>query len=590
MDITLTLLVLLIAIVLFATDRVRMDIISLMVLLALALAGLVSVEEAFAGFSNPAVVTVAAMFVLSAGIANTGVSGKLGEKLLGLAGSDERRLIIAIMLMVALFSAFINNIGATAMLMPVVITIAQKTRIGPSRLLIPLAFGSLLGGVCTLIGTPPNILINTLLQNYAGESFSMFDFTPVGAVIVVAGTLYMALFGRFLLPKRKSGTLTEVYQVKEYITEVEILAGSPLDGQTIAQSGLEAEFGLKIRAIFRGSEKFPFPRRNRKILAGDTLFLEGDPEAILNLRKKQGLTVVPERDNPPQEGLDKEKLIVVEASLRPTSELVGKTLREVRFAETHGLTVLAIWRQGSPVVRKVDHVTLKFGDVLLLQGAEEKIVHLGKEHNFLLLGGVSPAPYRPRKAPIAVATLLGVILLASTGLLPIMLAATLGILVMVLSRCLTAKEAYESIDWTIIVLIAGMLPLGVAMEKSGAAALLAELLISGVGSLGPWAVLAALFLATSLLTETMSHAAAAVLMAPIAFNAAVHLGVDPKPFFMGVAISASSCFMTPISHQSNALVMGPGGYRFFDYAKVGAPLNLLIWVIGTLLIPLFFPF
>lgn len=590
MDITLTLLILLIAIILFATDWIRMDIVSLMVLLALALTGLVSVEEAFSGFSNPAVVTVAAMFVMSAGIANTGVSGKVGEKLLGLAGSDERRLIVVIMLMVALFSAFINNIGATAMLMPVVVTIARKTRISPSKLLIPLAFGSLMGGVCTLIGTPPNILMNTLLQEYSGESFSMFDFTPVGAVIVVAGTLYMAFVGRFFLPKRKSGTLTEAYQVKEYITEVEILEGSPLEGQTIAQSGFEQEFGLKIRAIMRGHEKYPFPRRNRKIQQGDRLFLEGNPEAILNLRQKKGLEVVPERDNPPLDDFDKEKLIVVEASLSPTSELVGKTLSDVRFADTHGLTVLAIWRQGSPVVRKVEQVTLKFGDVLLIQGAEDKVVHLGKEHEFLLLGGVSSAPYRPRKAPVAVAILFGVVLLAASGVLPIMLSATVGVLLMVLSRCMTVKEAYESIDWSIIVLIAGMLPLGVAMEKSGAAALLADLLTGGVGSLGPWAVLAALFLVTSLLTETMSHAAAAVLIAPIAFNAATHLGVDPKPFFMAVAISASSCFMTPISHQSNALVMGPGGYKFFDYTKVGTPLNMLVWIIGTLLIPLFFPF
>ncbi|MBE0577581.1 MAG: SLC13 family permease [Desulfuromonadales bacterium] len=590
MEITLTLMILLIAIILFATEWIRMDLVSLMVLLALALTGLVSVEEAFSGFSNPAVVTVAAIFVMSAGIANTGVSGKIGEKVLALAGSDERQLIITIMLVAALFSAFINNIGATAMLMPVIVTIAQKTRISPSKLLIPLAFGSLLGGVCTLIGTPPNILMNTLLQDYAGESFTMFDFTPVGVVIVVSGTLYMAFIGRFLLPKRKSGTLTEVYQVKEYITEVEILNGSPLHGQTISQSGFESEFGLKVRAIFRGREKFPFPRRNRKIQQGDTLFLEGDPEAILNLRKKKGLEVVPERDNPPLANLDKEKLIVVEASLTPTSELVGKSLRDVRFAETHGLTVLAIWRQGSPVVRKVDHVTLKFGDVLLIQGPEEKVVHLGKEHEFLLMGGVSPAPYRPRKAPIAVALLLGMVLLAASGILPIMLSATLGVLLMVLTNCLTAKEAYESIDWSIIVLIAGMLPLGVALEKSGAAALLANLLTGGVGSFGPWAVLATLFLVTSLLTETMSHAAAAVLIAPIAFNAATHLGVDPKPFFMAVAISASSCFMTPISHQSNALVMGPGGYKFFDYTKVGAPLNIVIWILATLIIPLLFPF
>ena len=590
MDIVLVLIILAVAIFLFATEWIRMDLVSLMVLLTLGLTGLVSVEQAFSGFSNPAVITVAAMFVISASLSNTGALGPIGERVIKLAGQNQSRMIIAIMATSALFSAFVNNIGATAMLMPMVIGMARKSGISPSKLLIPLAFGSLMGGVCTLIGTPPNILMNALMQEYAGESFSMFDFTPVGLVILLTGILYMAFLGRHLLPSRKAGTLTEAYQVKEYITEVEILEESPIAGGTIAKSGLEQEFEVKVRAILRGKQKIPFPRRNRKLQQGDILFLEGNPESILNLRKKKGLQVVPERDNPLRIDIKNEEMVVVEASLTPTSELVGKTLRDVRFADTHGLTVLAIWRQGGPVVKKVDHVELKFGDVLLIQGPEEKVIHLGKEHDFLLLGGVSPAPYRPQKAPIAVVTLFAVIALAATGTLPIMLAAMLGALVMVLSRCLTTKEAYESIDWSIILLIAGTLPLGLAMENSGAARLLADMIIGSVGPFGPWMVLGAVFLITFALTEVMSHAAAAVLVAPIAFNTALDLGVSPKPFFMAVAIAASSCFMTPISHQSNALVMGPGGYHFFDYTKVGTPLNLLVWIIATLLIPFLFPF
>ncbi len=590
MDIALVLTILAIAIFLFATEWIRMDLVSLMVLLTLGLTGLVSAEQAFSGFSNPAVITVAAMFVISASLSNTGALGPIGERVIKLAGENPARMIAAIMMTAALFSAFVNNIGATAMLMPMVISMAHKSNISPSKLLIPLAFGSLMGGVCTLIGTPPNILMNALMQEYAGQSFSMFDFTPIGLVVLLTGITYMAFAGRHLLPSRKAGTLTEAYQVKEYITEVDILESSPIAGGTIAKSGLEQEFGLKVRAILRGKQKIPFPRRNRKLYEGDTLFLEGNPEAILNLRKKKGLQVVPERDNPLQIDIKKSEMVVVEASLTPTSEMVGKTLREMRFADTHGLTVLAIWRQGGPVVKKVDHVELKFGDVLLIQGPEEKVIHLGKAHDFLLLGGVSPAPYRPQKAPIAIVTLVAVITLAATGILPIMLAATLGALIMVLTRCLTTKEAYESIDWSIILLIAGTLPLGLAMENSGAAHLLADLIIDGVGPMGPWMVLGAVFLITFALTEVMSHAAAAVLIAPIAFNTALELSVSPKPFFMAVAVAASSCFMTPISHQSNALVMGPGGYHFLDYTKVGTPLNILVWIIATLLIPLVFPF
>ncbi|BCR06240.1 membrane protein [Desulfuromonas versatilis] len=589
MEIVLVLTILAVAVILFATEWIRMDLVSLLVLLAVGLTGLVSVEEAFSGFSNPAVITVAAMFVISAGIASTGATGKLGEKLLQVAGASETRLIIVIMLTVACFSAFINNIGSTAVLMPLVISMGRKAHIPPSKLLIPLAFGSLMGGVCTLIGTPPNILMNALMEQYSGESFSMFDFTPVGVAILIAGTLYMAFIGRHLLPTRKAGTLTEAYQVKEYITEVEILEGSPLDGKAISASGLESDFNLKVRAILREKEKIPAPRRNRKLRVGDILFLEGNPEGILRVRKKKGLQVVPERDNP-TDIESQEEIVVVEASLTQQSELVGKTLRQVRFADSHGLTVLALWRAGAPVVKKVDHVMLRVGDVLLLQGREEKVLYLGRQRGFLLLGGVPSVSYYPRRAPIALLTLVGVIVLAALGILPIMLSATLGAAVMVLTRCLTLTEAYESIDWSIIMLIAGTLPLGLAMENSGAARFLADQIITGVGPYGPWMVLGAVFLITFALTEVMSHAAAAVLVAPIAFNTAVDLAASPKPFFMAVAIAASSCFMTPISHQSNALVMGPGGYRFFDYTKVGTALNFGIWILATALIPLVFPF
>jgi di/tricarboxylate transporter len=399
----------------------------------------------------------------------------------------------------------------------------------------------------------------------------------------------MAFFGHKLLPDRKAGTLTEAYQVKEYITEIEILEGSPLHGKTIAKSMLERELNMKVRALLRDRQKFPQPKRNRKLYAGDVLFLEGDPEGILKVRKEKGIAVVPERDNPLPDTA-KEKMVVVEASLTTTSDMVGKTLRQERFADTHGLRVLAIWRSGAPVVRKVDHVILRFGDVLLLQGPEEKVRHLAQGHGFLVLGGVNPVSYRPRRAPIAVTTILGVILLSVTGATPIVIAATLGALLMVLSRCLTVKEAYDSIDWPILILIAGTLPLGHAMQNSGAASLLSNMIIGGVGSFGPWAVLSAVFLITFCLTEVMSHAAAAVLVAPIAYNTAIDMAVSPQPFFMAVAVAASMCFMTPISHQSNALVMGPGGYKFLDYTKVGAPLNIMVWIIATVMIPLLFPF
>ena len=589
MDIVLVFTILLIAILLFSTSVIRMDLTSMLVLLSLYLTGLVTTEEAFSGFSNPAVITVAAMFIICSGISNTGAINRVAEKLLNVSHNSEAKLIISLMLTVACLSAFINNIGATAILIPVVANVAQKNNIPSSKLLMPLAFGSLLGGVCTLIGTPPNILMNILLHQHTGENFRMFDFTPIGLVILVTGIFYMVFFGRKKLPVRKEKTLSEAYQTKEYITEVEIIENSPLAGLTISKSHIETDFNLKVRAILRDKQKIPFPRRNHKLHEKDILFLEGNPEGILRVTKDKGLEVVPERENPVTRNED-EEIVVVEASLTPTSEVVGKTLRGLRFAETHGLTVIAIWRSGSPVVKRVDHVILKFGDVLLLKGPEKRVVLLGKDHGFLILGGLHTIAYNPRNAPISVSILATVVLSAACGILPIIISATLGALALVLTRCLTPKDAYDSIDWSIIILIAGTLPLGLAMESSGAANLIAGTIISFVGPMGPWAVLGAIFFITSLFTEAMSHAAAAVLIAPIALNAAIELGVSPKPFYFAVAIAASSCFMTPISHQSNALVMGPGSYHFKDYLRVGAPLNLLIWVVGTLTIPLAFPF
>jgi di/tricarboxylate transporter len=590
MDALLILIILSIAILLFAGNWFRVDLVSLMILLALGITGLVTPTEAFSGFSNPAVITVAAMFVISAGLTQTGALRPLTTRLLKISGQQESRMVLTIMLTSAILSAFINNIGATALLMPLTIEMGQKGGVSPSKLLIPLAFGSLLGGVCTLIGTPPNLLANALLQQHADESFSMFEFTPIGITMLLAGTFYMVTIGRRLLPDRKSGNLTTAYQVKAYIAEVEVLSGAKIANKTIAASHLEESHKLKVRAILRGRQKFPFPHRNRKILEGDILFIEGSPKEILGIRLSDGLQVVPEKEYPKDPFREREDVLVVEASLTPTSEMVGKTLREVKFAETYGLTVLAIWRSGAPVVRKVDHVILRFGDVLLLQGTRDHVVHLGRSHGFLLLGDIETSPYRPHRGPASIAILAAAVLLATTGLLPIMLSATLGALSLVLIRCLSVKDAYESIDWSIILLIAGTLPLGIAMEKSGLAEQMANILIASAGNLGPWPVLSLLIFLALLLTAIMSNAATVVLLAPIAYSIAVSLSVSPKPFFMGIAIAASICFISPIGHQSNALVMGPGGYRFFDYSRAGAGLNLVCWVLASLLLPLFFPF
>ncbi len=582
----LVLTILGVAILLFATGWLRMDLVSLLILLTLPLFGLLTADQAFSAFSNPAVITVAAMFILSAAIANTGVTAHLGRWILGFAGQNEIRLILAIMLLTAVSSAFINNIGAAAVLLPMVTGIAKKTGIPASRLLIPLAFGSLVGGVCTLIGTPPNILINELMLEYTGQQFSMFEFAPLGIIITLLSITYMLLIGRHLLPSNRSATVSQLNQVKAYVSDILIKQDSNYVGKSLLDSRLEADFHLRIRSLMREQLKITAPRKSIILKAGDILFVEGEPEQLLKLKKNAEIEVVPEREKI-WKVKGSETSRVVEVALTPTNELVGRTLREVHFHDTHGLNVLAIWRRGEPVVKRVDHVVLKFGDLLLIEGAENKILHLADKHDFLLLGGINQDSYLPTKGPVALLIMLGVILLASSGIFPIMQAAAVGAVLMVLTRCISLSNAYESINWPVIMLIAGTLPLGMAMEVSGASEILAELMTSLAG---PWATLSVLFLITMLLTCVMSNAATAVLLAPVAFDLSVHFGVNPQPLFMAVALASSTCFMTPVSHQSNALVVGPGGYRFIDFLKVGTPLNLLVWICASLTIPLLFPF
>lgn len=589
MQIILVLSILSVAILFFATGWIRMDLVSLLILLSLPLFNIIPAEQAFVAFSNPAVITVAAMFVLSAAIANTGVTVHLGRWLFSFAEKSEAKLVLAIMSLTAVASAFINNIGAAAVLLPMVTGIAKKAEVAASRLLIPLAFGSLIGGVCTLIGTPPNILINELMYEYTGQQFRMFDFTPLGLMVIIISISYMMLIGRRLLPHNPPASVKQLNQLKAYVSDILLTADSTFIGKTLQESGLEADFQLKIRSLLREQLKITSPRRSIVLKQGDILFLEGEPEQLLKLKKIKGIDVVPGgAQSAPAE--NKERQRVAEVALTPTNDLVGKTLREVHFRDTHGLNVLAIWRHGEPVVKRVDHVVLKFGDMLLIEGAESKILHLADKHDFLLLGGINPEPYLPAKAPIALLIMLAVILLVTFGLLPIMHAATLGAAAMVLTGCIKLADAYESINWPVIMLIAGTLPLGAAMEASGASSYLANQLTTLAGPYGPWITLGVLFLITMLLTCIMSNAATAVLLAPIAFDLSVHFGVNPQPFFMAVALAASTCFMTPVSHQSNALVIGPGGYVFADYLKVGTPLNILVWLASSLMIPVVFPF
>jgi di/tricarboxylate transporter len=779
-EIALVLAILVAAVVLFVTEWLRMDVTALLVLASLPVLGLISPVQALSGFSNAAVVTVWAMFIISGGLTRTGVANIVGQQVMRLAGSGELRLVAVIMITAATMSAFMNNVGVAAMLLPVVISIARNTRRPPSRLLMPLAYGSLLGGLTTLIGTPPNILVSDALRDYGLPPFRLFDFTPIGGSIMLAGIAFVAMASRYVLPARDPKEETaqrhrdfrDLYELSERLFVLHLHSGNPLAGRTLADSRLGAALRLNVLAVIRNGRLHPAPGPDTVLLPDDRLLVQGRPDRPIefrerrlvtiesdslhveeviahriemaaarvaeassfagktiyqaDIRRKLGINVLAVRRNgitthtglqdivlqpgdvlllqgprerwesltasadidsiqpvaiheaaedfrlqesffalgipdgsslagksleqswlgdgfdltvmgilrndkecfmpKPDEILhagdilvvkgDMESMLVLrglqdlgiesqqhpalsdleselvgmsEIMLSPETTLEGKTLRELHFREKYGLTVLAIWRRGRAYRSGLRDTALRFGDFILLYGPREKLKVLSREPDFLVLSETEREPLRLDKASVSVGIMAVILLPVLMGWLPISIAAVTGALLMVLTRCLTMEEAYRYIEWPAVFLIAGMLPLGIAMEQTGAAVFLADKVISLVGGFGPRAVIAGIFILTSIATQIIPTAALVVLMAPIAINTAIDLGISPLTLMMTVAMAASASFSSPVSHPANVLVMGPGGYRFADYLKLGLPLTLLILVLVVALVPIFWP-
>jgi len=593
-DNLLVLGILSVAILLFVSEKLRVDVVAMIVLAALVVTGLVTVEEAFSGFSSPAVIVVWAVFIVSAGLTRSGVADLIARQVMRLAGRSQLRLIVLIMVAVGIMSAFMSNVGAAAILLPAVMSVARETDIPPSKLLIPLAWASLLGGNVTMIGTPPNILASSILEGYGGiEPFTFFDFVPMGLVTLAAGILFMAFVGRRLLPERTpGGGLVDSYPVQEYLTEARVVADSPLIGKTVQEADLERRHGLNVIHVHlccQDGETVPALTEHR-LEPGDELHLEATASAILEAGQTLGLRPVPDRPIQPWEPQpERSAFELAEVVLAPSSSLRCKTLRQIDFRSRFGLAVLAVRHQGETLFERLGDVQLDFGDSLLLQGPVETINLLRQEDDFLLLEMPPLETRRTRKMPVAVAILLGVVIVAAAGWLHVSAAMFIGALLMVLSGTLTMDEAYGSIHWQSVFLIAGMLPLGLAMQSTGTAQLLADQIVAMVGDWGPLAVMMGIYLLTGLLTEVISNAAAAVLAVPIAIDAALSLSANPHAFVMATVIAASTSFLMPIGHQVDVLVFGPGGYRFADYAKVGVWLNLLLFILTALVLPLIWP-
>jgi di/tricarboxylate transporter len=776
-EIILVLAILSISIIFFITEWVRMDVVALLVLGALAVTQLVTPSEALSGFSNPAVVTVWAILILSGGLARTGVAGLLGRRLMRLAVDSHLRLLLIIMLTTGLLSGFMNTIGVVSLFLPVVLDISRRTKQPPSKLLMPLAYAALLGGLNTMIGTPPNILITEALRDAGLRPFAMFDFTPVGISILLAGTLYMVLIGRHMLPSRdparelasgdqdfkslyelhdrlvmlhlpessilagktlaesrlgsvlglnvvavirdgqtqlspepaytlRSGdrllvggrlkqlnelhgnshlqlenegfkverlvsedvevkearlspgsnlvgqTLLQIgfrhvydvvvlaiqreevvfrtnletipllpddvlllqgpreklntlnddsdltlstpaslsdYKLEERFMIVHVPSDSTLVGKSLVESHLGDSYGLGVMGIVRGGETKLIPQPDEILQANDTLMVKGKQSDLQLVEGLQNLEVE-SRAVPDINQLESEEIGLVEAVLSPHSNMGGKTLRELNFRFKYGLSVLAVWRGGRAYRSNLRDMKLQFGDALLLYGPRARLRMLGSESEFIVLTEEAQEPPRQEKIPLALLVMAAVLVPAIFGWLPIAITAVLGVALMILTGCLTMEEAYRSIEWKAVFLIAGMLPLGIAMESTGAAQFLADGLIGIIGGLGPIAVMAGFFLLAALASQFMPNPAVAVLLAPIALSTAADLGISPYTLMMTVAVSASAAFLSPVGHAANVLVMGPGGYRFSDYIKVGFPLTIVTMIVVLLVMPLFWPF
>jgi len=587
-DNLLVLGILSVAVILFVSERLRVDLIAMLVLIALSLTGLVTIEEAFSGFSSPAVITVWSVYIVSGALFRSGVADILANFMLRLAGESYLRLLLVIMVTVGVMSSLMNNIGAVAILLPAVVSVGRKIDVAPSKLLIPMAFTSLLGGKMTLIGTPPNILATSIMETYGGlEPFGFFDFTPMGAIVLVTGILYFLLIGNRILPERTpGGQLTASYPIRDYLSEVRVGEKSSLVGKSLADSILGQEYALNVVQIMRNKSQVIVPSHDPILEEGDILLVQGNSQNILRAQEELDLEAIPEWKF---EELEEGTQTMVEVTLSPGSPIQGKTLKETEFRSRYGLTVLAIQHQGEAIAANLADIPLDFGDALLVQGPEDKIAHLRKNEDFLILETPPIETKRTKKAPLAVLILIGVLLVVSLRILHVSTAMLIGAMLMVLTGVLDMDEAYQSIEWKSVFLIAGMLPMGIAMQNSGTALFLAERIVSFVGNWGTEAVLMGIFLMTAFMTEVMSNAAATVLVTPIAIDAARSLSVNPQTFVMAVVIAAATSFLMPIGHQANVLVFGPGGYKFSDYTKVGVFLNIIIFFIVLIFLPLIWP-
>jgi len=594
-----TLTILLVAIVLFMSDRVRPDLVAMLVAISLGVSQVLTPQETFSGFSRSAVFTLMGIFIMAEGLRCTGVTEQIGNLMLRLAGPQEGRLILVVMLAGAGLSLFMNNIAAASVLLPAVFGAARKAKISSARLLIPLAFSTLLGGMATLF-TSTNIVVNSLLRDSNLPGFGILDFAPLGIPIILVGTLYMVWIGRKWLPTHSpiqrlqamqpsSEELAEIYRLGERLALARVLDYSQLNGVPLNRSHLRDQYNLNLIAIQKTDGPLLLPSPDIIFAPNDTLLIAGRPEDFEQLALQTIIEILPSQPTYEQI-IETRDVALFEAILSPRSTLIGQTLKAALFREKYTMNVIAIWRAGKPIRTRLTDLPLQFGDSLLMQGPRDRLAVLRTNPDLIILTGkeIEEIPH-PSKARLALFIMLVTLVLAALSGNLIGEVILAGAIAMVLLGILNMDQAYQAIEWKSIFLVAGMLPLGIAMSKTGTAALMAQNISNLLGPAGPFAILAGMLILVTLFTQVMNGAVVAAIIAPIGIVIAQKIGIDPRPMAMLVALGTSMAFITPLGHPVNILVMGPAGYRFRHYLKVGAPLTMLLFVVIMLLLPIFWP-
>ncbi len=610
LDLAITLLLMFACFAGMVWEKVSVDVVALCGMGALMVSGVLTPQEAFSVFSNDAAITVAAMFVLSASLIRTGALEDVTRWFDRFGGGSEARLLALVLPVTAVLSAFVNNTPIVVMFLPILVAQAAKHDFNQSVLLMPLSYASILGGLCTLIGTSTTILVSSTAARLGQRPISMFETAPLGLAMLVACSAFLFVFGRRLLPARDSLSGKSHATPRLFLSELVVTPDSNWIGKALAETPLMAEGGPRVLDVRRRGGTVAVPLSEIELKPGDELRVASPLEDLVEVQSLPGLHLKAEhryaksilgnggRDRDEETAATKaanapsaEMLTITECVVSPRSRLVGRSVRDLDFRRRYNVLVLAVHRRGGAILeRDFTNLALEAGDTLLLQGEEHSIQRLEADDDFLLLTPVQHQPLRRSKRFLAIGLAVAVVTLATAGVLPISALALIAAVLCVLFRCLDPHEAYQAVEWRIIMLIYGMLSLGLAMEKTGGAAMAAHALLELLEDASPWLLLSLVLLMTSVLTEFLSNNAVAVLLTPVVINLAAELGVDARPFLMAVVLGASASFATPIGYQTNTLVYGAGGYKFGDFLRVGVPMNLIVWLLGSLLIPLLWPF